>query len=85
MGNLNFRAKNRDFVQGQATIENCRILTFLAWKIQILNEKSIPQNYKNSFIFGTKIQIHIFFLKIEFLNTIWDFLKVCFILKHCQA
>ena len=34
---------------------------------------------KISFIFGTKIQIHNFviFPKIEFFDTIWDFLTVC--------
>ena len=52
-------------------------LTLFSVKIQIISNKyQCCQNHNDLFIFGTKIQIHHFIisLKIEFVNTISDFL-----------
>ena len=76
LNNLNFRAKNRnvlqmffvDFCTESTKIENC--WTIFGVKIQTYH------NHHNVLIFGMKIQTHSF-LKVEFLDAIWDFLTVC--------
>ena len=71
MDDMNFRAKNRVFLKSRIQ-EN---LNFRAKN----HDFSLKVENENQFIFGTKKQIHNFdiFLKIEFLDWIWDFLTVC--------
>ena len=75
------KTQKRDFDQKQNYQKIVKKMNFdnFWWENSKSNRKSMYKNHNKSLIFGSKIQIHnyIIVLKINFLDRICDFLRVC--------